>query len=151
MLLTEIFDQPAAWKILYQSDTELEVTFGIKDMRYVVRILAEIDENDNIEIPSTWSVEFVTLNPDDELGEDGNADITGTGNQHIVFSTLVNILQNFIKQYNPDIVNFGAREANRFKLYQHLIKRVVPTWKSTTSGIAGGHWVTITNPRGRAV
>lgn len=78
-----------------------------------------------------WQVEFYIK------GNDGNIinpttpllyslDVTGTGDQFKIFSTVVQIAKDFFKEYykNVKAISFTAKEPSRRKLYQHMVKRL---------------------------
>jgi hypothetical protein len=55
--------------------------------------------------------------------------VTGTGNSSTVFSTVVDIMKNFLHHYpNVTGLSFSANEPSRKKLYRHMISRLLPKW-----------------------
>jgi hypothetical protein len=55
--------------------------------------------------------------------------ITGTGDQHTVISTIIEILKSLLKKYPIKEITFVADEPNRRKLYTRIMKTVFPEWK----------------------
>lgn len=75
-----------------------------------------------------FDVEFVSKhNPDDyELvfsDEDGSIEKTGKGGALSIFSTVFNIIKQFIKSHNPKIIRFSAKK-DRESLYDVLSKKI---------------------------
>ena len=55
-------------------------------------------------------------------GTDGTHEITGTGNEIKVFSTVVDIIQNWISRNpNEQLVYISAKEPSRVKLYRRMV------------------------------
>lgn len=60
-------------------------------------------------------------------------DRTGDGNSIEVFSVVVDIMRSFLSRYQDiHILEFNADEKSRRKLYERMIRRLLPTWKLTT-------------------
>ena len=49
--------------------------------------------------------------------------ITGTGNELVVFSTVVEITKQFVQKERVQILAFSAHEPSRVKLYDALVRR----------------------------
>lgn len=56
------------------------------------------------------------------LGTDGTYEITGTGNEVKVFSTVVNVVQEWLKN-NPEaqLIHISAKEPSRIRLYRRMV------------------------------
>lgn len=54
----------------------------------------------------------------------GRADITGTGSEIEVLSTVVNIIGSYVHTYHPQIYSYHAAEKNRQSLYAAVLKRM---------------------------
>lgn len=54
--------------------------------------------------------------------------ITGQGSSALILSTVVSILENFVKERRPDSFAFGAmnRDQSRVKLYRAVVKKITP-------------------------
>jgi hypothetical protein len=57
--------------------------------------------------------------------------ITGTGDQHTVFATIVEVLRTLIKVYPIENISFTAKEPSRQKLYKTMVRKLLPDWKVT--------------------
>lgn len=109
MLVWEIFDNILSYdKNNYGfniGDIYYRVFFKLNGKKYSFRFYQYKNKNDMIN-------DF-----------DGRDDITGTGNQLKVFSTVIEILKDFIKKENPYEIYFSAKEPSRKKLYSHILKK----------------------------
>lgn len=118
MLLTELFkndnfdindvdimSSTRVWQALAQlsTDSELMVT------------ATKINNHSD-----TWNIEFSV---DDNFG------ITGAGNEIEIFSMIINILREFLKEKNPLEVIMISADSNRTSLYKRMIRRLLPDWK----------------------
>jgi hypothetical protein len=72
--------------------------------------------------------------------------ITGVGNQHAVFATVVEILRTIMNSYPIEVIDFAADEPSRQKLYMHLIRRYLPGWKVSEKNLNGMRVYTVTKP-----
>lgn len=71
----------------------------------------------------TWEVDFVD--------ENGSIDATGKGDQFKVFSTVLAILKDFVKDKEPKIIEFEASKSkgsnSRSSLYSRMLKKYSKT------------------------
>lgn len=78
----------------------------------------------------SWEVVFQLL----DTQTDGH-EITGTGMSLQVFSTVVAIMQDFVRQVHPVQFYFTAKEPSRQRLYRLFARQVTryfPGWRSET-------------------
>ena len=121
--LSELFHNPGPWrweKSPRPNNDSVIAFFKIEDHEYSWS--ADRDPDD----PGTWLVEF-------ESHEHGYK-VAGTGNASQVFSTVIDITQSFLRNTTATTLAFFAKEPSRKKLYLSLVRRLLPTWKLTTSG-----------------
>ncbi len=85
-------------------------TFSINDKSY--EFSAVNDETDD-----DWNVEFYLEN-----SHTIKNDVTGTGDELVVFSTVLKILDKFIKDKDYPNIEFSAKEPSRKKLYDRMIR-----------------------------
>jgi hypothetical protein len=54
--------------------------------------------------------------------------ITGKGDEYRIFGTIMKIMSDFIKEYQPEMITFTAEksEGDRNRLYDKMVKRHVP-------------------------
>jgi len=52
----------------------------------------------------------------------GTQEVTGTGNEYLVFSTVLDIIKSYIGKSNADYLFFQAKEPSRIKLYDRLAR-----------------------------
>ena len=73
--------------------------------------------------------------------KDYSCEITGKGNAPIVFSTVIDILKDFISEKNPITFYFFAKEKSRIKLYDifyKISKRFFPDYSVLSSTMFNG-------------
>jgi len=81
-----------------------------------------------------WDVTFTMSQYKERVGRELDTyEVTGTGNELAVFSTVIKILiDELIKKRKPEMVTFTAEKSEydvntgRVKLYKRLVKRYVP-------------------------
>lgn len=103
--------------------------FKVGDKNYRFNALQDSDE-----APGDWEVEFESL---DALPAGVSPyGITGSGRSAEVFSTVVNIVKNFIRKRNKSIrrLTFVAKEGSRQDLYARMVKRLLPDWTFEQDG-----------------
>ena len=127
--ITEIFDKPAPYTLVNASRNNWVAKFKIGTLLYTL-VATEFHYDPhppNFPDPNTeLDVEFYFTTPD---GKSHN-NITGTGNQHAVFSTVVAIMKELINKLKPDCISFGsADEGGRRSLYRRLVRTLLPTAK----------------------
>lgn len=106
--LNELFDSKVKYKLSGNHGS-----FTIGDVKYRIDFdpagPAEFDD---------WSVVFAAVN-----GKNLDAGITKTGNEIRVFTTVINIIEKFVKQNKTDTLIFTAKEPSRVALYRKMAKR----------------------------
>jgi hypothetical protein len=133
MLLYEVFDQPDEWKVTDHQDDFLEVVFTIGSIGYTFRASAVHDNEGDMIQPPHFDIEFYAQVPS-EKNPDKSYGVTRTGNQQRLFATVVDIMREFIKEYNPDVISLSAKEPSRMKLYQRMLSTLLPDWRVLTNG-----------------
>ena len=140
MRLFELFDKKADWEWVESSlsDVSAAAVIMIDGERYEVAI-AE-DDADNLiaglERHGEPIPEWLQMLSDDveqqlynivfyhqskKLGM--NYELTGLGNAYILFSTIIDIMNEYGKEFNVDWWTFSAKEANRRSMYDRLASR----------------------------
>ena len=123
-LLNELGNSPYKWKWTKEHSEHI-AKFNTEAGEYGVAFFhkrySEVPKNrDNV--PSTWSVVFYL----DDKRKDGlstHFDDTGTGDSIRVFSTVLAVLKDFIKKFNPHFIEFTA-DAKREKIYNKVLRYV---------------------------
>ena len=62
-----------------------------------------------------WTIDFFI---------DGRHDITGQGDELVIFSTVSKAILEFISKHNPNLIAFSAKEPSRAKLYKRMSQRL---------------------------
>lgn len=125
MRLTELFgsqDTTKTWEWTHFDDDTVEATFTVGDVPYRFVAYQDTDES-----PGDWEVEFVTKKLAPGVSPFG---VTGTGRASEVFSTVVNIMREFINKKGKSIrrIAFAAKEGSRQDLYVRMVRRLLPDW-----------------------
>ena len=127
MKLTEVFAKPKGKvKWTSKSSTKWEGTFAVEDRVFEFRAtLGKADESmvypvklSKEELEEVWELQFVQKWPDYSL------EITGGGKPIEVFNKALVAVKEFIKRQKPKYINFSAKEANRMKLYNAMVKKL---------------------------
>lgn len=117
MRLFEIMNKPLEWEWTIQHSDNQSAEFIVGEMTYTVFFkLSEARE-----MGEYWHVSFSVTGGEFRANR---ADITGSGNAFAVFSTVLNILQDFIQNENPNQLILSAKEKSRRKLYDRIAKKL---------------------------
>lgn len=114
--LSELFQSPARFQWLNRPGPNTEVVsaeFKVNNAEYVWNATQTMDSE-------TWEIEF-------EDTESGYG-VTGKGNAAVVFSTVLDIMDFFIRRVVATRLIFSAEEPSRKKLYAAIVKRLLPKW-----------------------
>ena len=128
MLLNELFDQKYSWE--WETTGRQYTAFFTtdKEITYAVDItpVAHTDLIDNEMIRKydpVWKPDFAIEQYSGKAATKDTTGITGSGNEFLVFSTVIDILKSFIKKEKPNAILFSAKEPSRVKLYDTFVKR----------------------------
>jgi hypothetical protein len=159
MRLLELFDKQVPYKLSQQSEHEYLAEFTVGEVEYAVFMEAyPVRQYLNPEFSKTvgndnayeaemqvfqnstprdtvLSVEFIGKSKDIRYG---TTKILGTGNQFLVFSTIVKIIQEVASKTRPKWIMFSAEEQSRIKLYHRMIKTLTKNEPLTYRGGYGG-------------
>jgi len=126
--IQEIFEKSAPWKKESNGNVFSEETYSFKidDKKYSVIFFKEESQTIQIEFQLA-QIGNKRVNPD-KIDK-----ITGTGDQFLVFATVIDIWKNFIKNY-PEYKTYEflalKKEESRVSLYKKMIKKLIPSgWK----------------------
>lgn len=120
MLLNELFNQPLPWKWTTTDDGEFAAEFSTEKVPYWVSFIRHDMADTDADL---WDVEFGV----DGITYTKSLEVTGSGDASIVFATVIDIIQAFIRTHRAIILMFSAQGASRNKLYARLSKRLSPT------------------------
>lgn len=111
--INELFDKPARWQLTRDSRGAVDYQSNVngKDLAVVFDIID----------PGTWEVIFSV---DSEVAITGEGD----GDEMRIFSTVLDIISDFIKNKDPEKLYFTAEKSptygsSRIRLYNRLVKR----------------------------
>jgi len=109
--INELFDKPARWRL-------------VKDTDKIIKYRSSIDDKDLVVFfhrrgSNKWEVSFAV---------DHEFSVTGEGDEIKVFSTVLDIISDVIQTKEPEELNFTAEKSldsssSRIRLYNRLIKR----------------------------
>lgn len=133
MYLTELFTQATQWEYKINQPDKIVASFKIDP--YIYRVYMNKDLGrlapPAIELggptetfEEIWSVTFSVSDPS-LPGSEGMEmdDITDTGNAIAVFSTVIDIIETTVEQYNIPNLYFTSEEPSRTKLYNRMSKQ----------------------------
>lgn len=129
MLLHEVFNQPVQWKWEKKQQLEWYAVFQVGPIVYDFDA-KRMFESENQPM-NAWSILF---GPQEEKDSQVRYKVLNTGNQQQVFATVVDILKDFIKTRDPNILVLDAEEENRNRLYNRMLRTLLPTWEITYDG-----------------
>ena len=125
MKLLELFNRPLEWEIKTNTGSTTVLAFVTSgNNNYEVHI--DHSERPNGEIE--WSIAFGQLS-----GGSAVTDITSSGNEFEVFSTVLDILTYYIDEKDPDEIVFSGKGGSRQKLYTALIKKLSSKYRYNLS------------------
>jgi len=116
--LNELFDKPVAYKRTENTNERKRYTFSIEGKSYIVQIAHDDTDDSN----DAWEVMFFLI------GSFNNApsgtEISGSGSEIKVFSTVVSIIKTFVKSEKPEVIYFSAKEKSRQSLYAAMVRKL---------------------------
>lgn len=119
MLLTELFDKPTNYNQTESSNFKDSYKFETKSGQKIEM---------NVYKPETFRQAGIDLEEGGlgfdfkNMSEGGTEEITGTGDEIEIFSTVLDIIKKSIKKHDPTLIAFGAHEKSRQSLYDKMIK-----------------------------
>lgn len=124
----ELFQSGQRWRQTYSDSHEFIAEFKIKDKDYIFHAY----QNE----PGLWAIEFLLDEPRSGEKRNNKFGILNTGDSVKVFSTVVDIMREFMFKYSYHIKQliFSADEPSRKKLYKSMIKRLLPKWRLEQEG-----------------
>lgn len=132
--ITELFDRPVSWRKIQELPHILKYAFNVDGYLYQVYI-----EKIYADTPGTWNVNFALIS---HTGISAFKQ-TVMGNEIAipVFSTVIDILKNFIGEKHPTRIKFTASldEPSRVSLYRKMIKRERKLFRFIGDQVNGGH------------
>jgi hypothetical protein len=123
MRFFEIFSTPYHW-IWTTKHRDDHYVAEFRSEKYVYGFTASLSDDD------IWMINFWMT---DDTGKD-TENLTRTGDQYKVFSTITDILKSLISIQPMYGITFTAEEPSRQKLYNRMITQLLPTWKLESHG-----------------
>lgn len=129
MYLRELFDKPVSYEWVKRDNESWDAEFDIGLVHY--EFIAQVvnpyaDEDEEVEIEIEFFHRTARGVPTHK--------VTGVGNEHMVFSTIVSIMHDVILNMKPDVIIYSAIEPNRAKLYDRMLSRLLPGAKVEPHG-----------------
>ena len=133
--INELFRSPSDWEWFNTGPYRAVADFEVGDVPYIFS--AELLNPK----AKAWHISFKAKG--DEFSNEYG--VLGTGNASHVFSTVLDIMRDFLKVYkgNVNTLKFSADEPSRVKLYSRMIDRLLPN--SDVEKTAGGSFVVPVN------
>ena len=132
MRLVELFNKVADWEWESLPGTmQNTAVFSVEEYTYKVtfddNVYAGSDPDImpyiTMEDPLITDVIFSLKGARQQTGK-YPTDITGSGNEFIVFSTVKNIINEYMNKHSPDYLHFEAQQPSRKKLYRRFVKNL---------------------------
>lgn len=116
------------YRITFRDEPLRALKFTARNMPDVMETLNELRENAKI-----IRVEFSLQDPMGHGYYDTKFGKTGTGNQYVVFATVIDAMKIFTQKYGYDHIRIVAEEPNRQRLYRRMIKSMPHkrVWENT--------------------
>jgi len=117
MILLEIFNSSLEYEKTFSCSDKVRYGFltpsGISKSR-LIQVVFET----SAQVADSWDLSFTS---------NGKSDITGGGNAEVIFSTVMKIVEDFVKEHHPKVLMFMAAkvEPSRIKLYQRIVTRQI--------------------------
>jgi hypothetical protein len=128
--IKELFDSDIPYEIIYKTDYGMTVEFSVGSYVYEF-------EATKVHIGGETQYNIV-------FHQEGDFNITGTGDQFLIFGTIANIFKEFIRIYRPDMFRFAAKEKSRIRLYHTFANKIAKElgfFYETEMGVDGQHVV----------
>ncbi len=131
MKLFELFNNntPYKWTDVEENYGNAEFTIG----KYKYGIIFEKIEQE-YHLPERWTISFVQISTDKRGYESTSIDMTGTGHEFEVMSTVRAIALEWFKNHPTTCIEFTANTRRRQSLYSRMIKQIFPTWEIEKAG-----------------
>lgn len=146
MKLFELFDHAVPYK-LRKTKFGFEGTFTIGEQGYVFLASEAMPETAEALRYMEWEM-GTTLNPHADYeaferaveefpsyeisfrlsGQQINYDMSGTGEQYKVFTTVMNMISDVVRKKAPVEIHFDSKEASRTKLYDRMVQKIASTF-----------------------
>ena len=132
MRLVELFNKVADWEWESLPGTmHNTAVFMIEEYTYKVtfdnNVIAgydpDIEPYITMEDPIITDVIFSLKGAKQQTGK-YPTEITGSGNEFVVFATVKNIIDEYMVKHSPDYLHFEAEEPSRKKLYRRFVKNL---------------------------
>ena len=144
MKLIEVFAKPKGKiKWGFKSSTKWEGTFTVGDRVFVfTAAMGRADESmvhpvklSAEEIENVWVIDFMQVKPK------VSNDITGGGKAIEVFNNALAATKEFVKREKPKYISFTAKEMNRMRLYNVMVKKLAQGLGYKPLPVSGGNYL----------
>lgn len=115
-MLSESLTSPIPYEWERVTPKNATASFNVDDKKYIVSFSLSENVSTRLRGNIISDVDFVMKDDNGSY----YTDITGTGNSFKIFSTVIQIIKEFISKNNVDILTFSAEEPSRKKLYLRL-------------------------------
>ena len=121
--IQELMDNPLDWKLSIDSSDYFSAEFSLdNDLDYSFD--AHIIKSPPLYFDPTIDVWVVEFEATEKIKYNPTFDITGTGQEFVVFATIADIFKSFIRRLKPEAFFFSAKEQSRAKLYTVFAKKI---------------------------
>lgn len=130
--LTEMFDKPYPFKLVYKSDESVEFITKLPDKTTLRIVFTSKNQPDG-----QWELFF-------KRGD--RIDLSGKGDQQRIFATVLKAIAEFVEKKSPNKIVFTAdkdgESTSRMKLYDRLVSRFASDigYSSKAQTVTGENW-----------
>lgn len=136
MKLNEVLKSALPYKWVEDVPEFQAAEFEINNKDYSVSFTKyEADEDGDEDYrPDRWDIEFALMPPKDDYTSMSKFNMTRTGDQFVVMSTVQQIIKDWFSDTNPTCITMSAENRSRQLLYTRMLRMVLPTWKIIQNG-----------------
>lgn len=124
--LNEVFNKVLPYKWTQRSNDFHKASFTAPNGKQYLVALKYFEPFKNYngeDYEGYWNLNF-RIEDDRLMRLDKEFDILGTGDQFVVFATVIAVLKDFVSRVRPTRIEFSASEPSRIKLYNRFIALV---------------------------
>jgi hypothetical protein len=131
MKIFELFNNTLPYKWIDSEENYGSAEFTVGEYRYGV-VFEKIEAE--YHLPERWTISFVQISTDKRGYESTSIDMTGTGHEFEVMSTVRAITVDWFKTHLANCIEFTANNRRRQSLYARMFKQIFPNWEIEKSG-----------------
>ena len=133
MKLNEVLNSAVRYNWTVDDEGYQEAQFEVNGKDYTIAFVLQMRYMDGL--PPRWDIEFALDPPKDDHVSPGRTDVTGTGDQFIVMSTIQQIIRDWAYEAKDvQCITMTALTSSRKKLYTRMLQNTFKGWKIHLKG-----------------